>query len=185
MDIRELREVLRKEKASPYPQSIGTSFYSDARKMLREMQEECRKTEDLELLSLKLKELENLRNLIKAIYETRENKIVNLALYTVRGGELELENLTGEEQEVLNRLVEVLREGRERVLRKEEREERDGVEFMTVRILRDLPQIVGADGRIYGEFRAEDVVTLPEPNARILVERGDAERVSVKELEGR
>ncbi len=183
MDIRELRELLRKEKASPYLQDIGTDFYSRAREMLQEMLEECRGIEDFELLSVKLNELENMRNLIKAIYETRENKIVNLAIYIVKGGEQELENLTDEEREVLQRLVEVLRQGREEVLHPEEvsrEKEEGGVGFMTVRILRDLPQIVGADGRIYGDFKAEDVVTLPEPNARILVERGDAERVSVK-----
>ncbi len=197
-----MREALRREKMSPYLQELSKDFYREAQKLFERMLEEYKaaKDSDLTQLSLKLAELENLKNMINDLYETRERKIVSSALYYVKSGEeLELENLTEEEEELLREIIRVIKESREKVLtgfvrgrvesREAEAEEREEVKeekhravpFITVRILKDLPSLVGVDGKVYGEFKAEDVVTLPEPNARILVKRGDAELVSLKE----
>jgi len=46
----------------------------------------------------------------------------------------------------------------------------------TVKITADVGEIVGADDRDY-ELSSEDVVTLPEPNADVLVEKDAAERL--------
>ncbi len=201
MDIKTLREALRREKMSPYLQELGRNFYREAQKLFERMLEEYKaaKDSDLTQVSLKLAELENLKNMINDLYETRERKIVSSALYYVKSGEeLELDNLTEEEEALLREIIRVIKAGREKVLTgfvrgriessSEEEQEEKGVKgekpgevpFITVRILKDLPSLVGVDGKIYGEFKAEDVVTLPEPNARILVKRGDAELISVK-----
>jgi len=55
-------------------------------------------------------------------------------------------------------------------------DETDAVERTLVRITSDVGQILGVDERPY-ELSAEDVVTLPEPNADPLVERDAAERL--------
>jgi DNA replication factor GINS len=194
MDIKTLSEALRREKASPYLQELGRDFYREARKLFDGMLAECRRASgELSLLSLKLAELENIKNMINDIYETRERKIVSSALYYVKSGEeVEVENLTDEEEVLLEEIIRTLKAGRERVLAgfaksitearvgevEEGKREESGVGFITVRILKDLPSLVGVDGRVYGEFKAEEVVTLPEPNARILIERGDAEVIS-------
>lgn len=60
----------------------------------------------------------------------------------------------------------------------EEKEERQG-DYVTVRILKDLPSIVGVDGRVYGAFKKEDVVTLPRANAETLINRGAAEKIGL------
>ena len=49
-----------------------------------------------------------------------------------------------------------------------------GLPRTTVRITADVGQIVGADDRDY-DLGTEDVVTLPEPNANVLVEKNAAE----------
>mgnify|MGYP000061759932 CR=1 FL=1 len=49
-----------------------------------------------------------------------------------------------------------------------------------VRILKDLPPIVGIDGKIYGEFKVEDIVTLPKPNAEVLIKQGVAQRINTR-----
>ena len=56
--------------------------------------------------------------------------------------------------------------------------ERDvpGIPRTTVRITADVGEVVGADDRDY-ELGPEDVVTLPEPNAEVLVEKDAAERL--------
>lgn len=51
-----------------------------------------------------------------------------------------------------------------------------GMPRTTVRITADVGQIVGADDRDY-DLGTEDVVTLPEPNADVLVEKNAAERL--------
>ena len=53
--------------------------------------------------------------------------------------------------------------------------EAPGVPRTTVRITAEVGEIVGADDRDY-DLGSEDVVTLPEPNADVLVEKGAAER---------
>ena len=50
-----------------------------------------------------------------------------------------------------------------------------------VRLLRDVPAIVGADMRPYGPFKREDVAVLPAENALALVGRGVAVEVKIDE----
>ncbi len=51
-----------------------------------------------------------------------------------------------------------------------------GIPRTTVRITADIGEIVGADDRDY-DLGSEDVVTLPSPNADVLVEKDAAERL--------
>jgi DNA replication factor GINS len=48
-----------------------------------------------------------------------------------------------------------------------------------MRLLKDVPAIVGADMKTYGPFRTEDVASLPVENAKILVRQGLAEKIVV------
>lgn len=52
----------------------------------------------------------------------------------------------------------------------------DGIERVTLRITRDVGEIVGVDDREY-DLAREDVVTLPEANAGALLQRDAAERL--------
>ena len=49
----------------------------------------------------------------------------------------------------------------------------------TVRFLKSIPAIMGADMKSYGPFVAEDVASLPPQNAQILVKQGLAVLVEV------
>jgi DNA replication factor GINS len=51
-----------------------------------------------------------------------------------------------------------------------------GIPRTTVRITADVGEVVGADDRDY-DLGPEDVVTLPEPNADVLIEKDAAERL--------
>ncbi len=51
-----------------------------------------------------------------------------------------------------------------------------GLPRTTVRITADIGEIVGADDRDY-DLGTEDVVTLPEPNADVLIKKNAAERI--------
>lgn len=45
---------------------------------------------------------------------------------------------------------------------------------ITITMLSELPAILGTDGKPYGPFKKEDVIFLPEKNARILIAQGHA-----------
>ena len=49
----------------------------------------------------------------------------------------------------------------------------------TIRFLKNIPAIMGADMKSYGPFIAEDVASLPPQNAQILVKQGLAVLVEV------
>lgn len=49
----------------------------------------------------------------------------------------------------------------------------------TIRFLKNIPAIMGADMKSYGPFVAEDVASLPPQNAQILVKQGLAVTVEV------
>ncbi len=49
----------------------------------------------------------------------------------------------------------------------------------TIRFLKGIPAIMGADMKSYGPFVAEDVASLPPQNAQILVKQGLAVLVEV------
>jgi len=49
----------------------------------------------------------------------------------------------------------------------------------TIRFIKSIPAIMGADMKSYGPFVAEDVASLPQQNAQILVKQGLAVLVDV------
>lgn len=202
MDIKALRELHRKERTSPSLQDVGKDFYREAEALLEELYTRCEdaKHGDIAKLSAMIAELENVKNTIRDIYELRERKILSDAMYSVKsGGAIEAENLTPEEEELLRSVSTALRESRGKLLakilaektvrvpRKEEQsqlvqkeERQEAAARITVRMLKDLPPIVGVDGRIYGGFKSEDVVSLPEPNARAFINQGAAEEIKLE-----
>jgi DNA replication factor GINS len=50
---------------------------------------------------------------------------------------------------------------------------------VTVRFVKAIPAIVGSDMQTYGPFQPEDVASVPEQNAKILVKQGLAQNVEV------
>ena len=74
--------------------------------------------------------------------------------------------------ESLRRFAENLLRGRlERVKSK------TGNELMVVRILRELPEMIGVDMKTYGPFKPEDIASLPAENAKTLIRQGAAVEV--------
>jgi DNA replication factor GINS len=51
---------------------------------------------------------------------------------------------------------------------------------MVVRLLKEIPEIVGADMKTYGPFKPEDVATVPKENAKTLIKQGLAVEVEIR-----
>lgn len=199
MDVKTLMEIYRKERMSPYPQDVGKDFYRQVESYINEIYskyEEHSKKGEISKLTVLLGEFENIKAIISDIYEIRERKIVLNSLYCVKSGEeVAVENLTGEEEAMLKKIVGLLKEQRSSVLQKIISEkaaaemrlpETKGKQatlkekMITIRMLKDLPPIVGVDGRVYGAFKEEDVVTLPEPNGLVFINQGVAEQIKLE-----
>ena len=52
-------------------------------------------------------------------------------------------------------------------------------DYTLIRIIKETPELIGLDLKIYGPFQKEDIVNLPRKNARILVNEKFAEYFEV------
>lgn len=199
MDMKTLMEIYRKERTSPYLQDVGKDFYKQLESYINEIYskyEEHSKKGEISKLTVLLDEFKNIKAVINDLYEIRERKILLNALYYVKSGEeVAVENLTSEEEAMLKKIAGILREQRSSVLEKiisekaaaemrmpetKEKQVTLKEKMITIRMLKDLPPIVGVDGRVYGAFKEEDVVTLPEPNALVFINQGVAEQIKLE-----
>jgi DNA replication factor GINS len=126
-----------------------------------------------------LKEKEVAIRLLDELRETRLRKIVGAAK---SGKEINPENLTKEEKNLITRVNESLTSFKEKRSLKpppayapEEK-----TELTVVRFLQDIPEIVGVDLKIYGPYKKEDVGSLPRENAHALIMQGAAMQIEVK-----
>ena len=109
-----LYEILRNEKNREDIQELSITFYEDVVSYLRknkEMLDEAIKNSDSEEDKEDLlRQLKNIKMLIKEIYERREKKVINLALDKSRTKSegMEIDTLLVQERELYDRLVEVM-----------------------------------------------------------------------------
>ncbi len=120
----------------------------------------------------------------------RERKIALLAIQQAGGGEADVRGLARPEQELLRRLVDVLRAHRAEATglapaptqaaapatSAAEPPAAAAPKGVLLHILEDVPPFAGPDGTY--RLRKEDLVTLPPPLAKVLVERGKARVVN-------
>ncbi len=196
-DPKSLGEMLRKERASPSLQPVSENFYSELKEIVRDAEERYPPFS---------REIENLRNLAGDIYSSREKKLVLLAVSYARSDEdaSDVVNATPAEKEFFENLVAMLKnrrsdfqsqgEAKEKQHRKKTKKssptkEADskkpvvktgGSGIITLRILEDLPPIVGSDKKTYGPFKTEDVVALPEKNAKVFLKHKYGELIEIR-----
>lgn len=194
LDAGSLGNLLRKERSSPSLQELGEGFYRELKDLMEETEKKYPPYS---------RERENLKNLVSDLFNTREKKLVLFALSFARSEETpDIENATPEEEEFVQNLTRMLRARRRGLLSTEEErpeaveervrppqveegktppdEKKQDAKKITLRILQDLPPIVGADGKTYGAFKAEDIVALPERNARLFIKQGYGEAIEVQ-----
>jgi len=191
LNYKELFEAWRKERKSRQLQPLPEGFYKDLAQYINKLKEAVMKKEGIEQ-KLAAKELENAKNLAKSLIKTRFLKIMRGIMLKKP---LPEENIAPEERELrsqIEKVREVFNSLLRRILALDEakgRADRGGLfegeakkpKRILVRLLRDVPVIVGADMRPYGPFKREDVAVLPAENALALVGRGVAVEVKVDE----
>jgi DNA replication factor GINS len=169
-----IRKIQREEERTPKLSRLPENFYQNVKNYLQQKRKILEKMEDRKASI----ELKNIERLIEDIFNRRERKIVIQAINSARIG-LNVENLTEEEKEFFNRVAEIIKSRREKILKEviEKVEEKESVGMVVFK--ENVPEFVGADLKTYGPFEKGDIAKLPEENAKILVERGLAEEFKV------
>jgi hypothetical protein len=197
-----LFELLRREKYRPELQKLDENFYANALSYLKEKEAilESQETRDsifaAEEVDKTRMQLRNVQKILKEIYEKREAKVVQLALFNSRNRSVVHNEsaLLPEELSIFESVKGVLDQHREGILhnllkssmpelpfKKEKplkttceinKEERG---LVKVRILAAIPEFVGPDMEVYGPFDESQVAELPKEISEVLAANRQAE----------
>lgn len=115
------RKFHRKEKRNKRLQELPKEFYQACQDWLKRKRRTFEKSRGD---TTSLYEIDNVKRIIKDIYDRREKKILLMALHTVRSGATP-ENLLPEERKFYDKAVSLLKDSREDLLKKVTEEERE------------------------------------------------------------
>lgn len=197
-----LFDILRREKFNKDLQKLDKIFFGDVKKYLSE-KEAILKSQENNNSVFASKETEKTRRMLKSaktiiqeLYEKRETKIIQRALFSIRGeGNVDTSMMLPEEENLFLQLQKVLSENRNIILKpilneipmpkmeKEKPLKRDEIsqeraEGMTkIKFLVELPSFLGPDLNTYGPFNEGDEADLPEMVAENFINNKQAERL--------
>jgi DNA replication initiation complex subunit (GINS family) len=162
--------------------SLPSDFFVRVADYVRRIKEESRmldrKTVTAGLLE---RELRNVKRMLRELVWARYKKLVRMVS---EGEKVPSDLLTAEEAEicasyvsfaeVYQKFVKGLLQGQ--VLKVDAVKAHKRV---TLRFVKDIPAVIGADMKAYGPFMVEDVASLPVENAKVFVKQGLAVAVEV------
>jgi DNA replication factor GINS len=190
--------------------TVESDFYERVACQILELEEEKKKNEDTYSTKYAIleDELRTSRKAIEGIIERRITKIINLASHSTPSKQKEkqeMDSMTQGERDFYNNLLLLLTEYKGNLLdaitskkvryaapvqlfQPQENKPDEllnkgkkdiSKEYIVVRLLKDIPTFVGVDGRNYTLAR-EDVAVLSAVNAKALINRNAAIKVSIK-----
>lgn len=190
----ELYAAWRREIDDPTLGALQPDFYSKIGEYMRRIKEEDivldKKSVKMNLLT---HEDLNVERMLEELLEVRYRKIIKTV---TKSQKLPAEFLTFEEAKMCETFVDFTKSYRKfardlmqgqmsepvKVIIKVESKTTEAPQTpkrSTIRFLKNIPAIMGADMKSYGPFVAEDVASLPPQNAQILVKQGLAVLIEV------
>jgi len=203
-----LYEFMRREKSRPELQKLDGNFYLDALSYLKEKQQsyddnltknDIFSQGERDKLHI---QIANIKKLLKDIYNTRERKIINMAINRSRTGThiVDAENLLGQERILYDGLNTLLKQHRTGILHRliegrapdlgpivlpypqeetplppaPEDPQEPAPPIKTVKFVEAVDEFVDEDLETYGPYQANDEATLPATLADILIGQGKA-----------
>ena len=206
VDFERITQVYREESGKKQLVEVEPDFYDAANEYLQRLEKEAGKAAGENPTSPKTQllqdEFRKAKKRIEQIYQYRERKIALLAQSKASGVEAELKGITTQEAALFERLVAVLGDSRKLVFgggqtsakppesapAQEAKAEPEAAtqlpkhlpqqrKTVTVYITEDVPPFAGID--VTYRLAKEDVVSMPEEYANVLVKRGKARFVDV------
>jgi len=201
MNLEELASKLILERESDRLQPLDEAFYGEAADYIKALDRARQEASDYKEAGMIDDEIKNARILVEGVFDRRMSKIIQYAAIYAAGTRLSVEGMTKAEKAVFDGLVAALEKGRGEILEpalevspriglaknilggitsKEQPIENAtatggtaDAEVMLVKVLKDIPQFVGVDGRHY-QLSGDDVVVLPKANALVLCNKNVA-----------
>lgn len=167
-----IRKVQREEQADAKLSKIPDDFYEKSRKYIEQKKKLAKRNEGSAEM-----ELPNLQRVLEDVYNRRETKILNQAIFATRTG-IPVQNLIKDEEKMFKQLVELLRFQREKtlnILSKKTKEKED--KLVKLKFTQDIPEFVGTDLKKYGPFKVGEEGEIPEDNAELMVKSENAQMV--------
>jgi len=184
MDYEELRKFQRMEKNSSSLSDLSNDFYERLAQLIRDKTAEYEETKSVSVL----RELENIKKIALDLFERREQKIMLKALHGVRINDFSDSNFPAFEKELFEQIIESLNNKKkefesiingEITLKEKEKivdEKIKGIgKIVLVRVLKSMPKFIGSHMQELGPFEENEIVKLPEEDAKMLAEKGFAE----------
>jgi DNA replication factor GINS len=179
----ELYEAWKQEIQNAELTKLPTDFYASISDYIRKLRDEGRmldkRTAKANLLK---KEIRNVKRMVRELIQTRHRKLIYSA---AKSEKIASDVLTVEEEKIyasisdlqnaLHSLTKNILQGQGPKFSKKQSHNRT-----VVRLLSDIPAIVGSDMKTYGPFKIEDVASLPAENAEIFVKQKLAEKIEIE-----
>lgn len=187
-------EILMREKTKEELQKLSPTIFADLVNYIAEKRKSV-DTTAIDAFSLEEKErsarqLQNINRMLVELYERREKKVLNMAMIRSRTGAdiVNTDPLLSEEKLFFDAVVAQLDYYRNSILFKvlnaqpteAKRPEPAAAtaETKVVRFLHSVPKFVGKELEIYGPYGEEDIASLPNDIADVLIEKGRVEEIS-------
>ena len=207
-----LFELLRREKTREDLQKLDSEFFKDVVNYIKEKKqafESLKDKTDLFAADEKLKsqkQLQNIKKIIKELYERREKKIVSTAIDSSKtfSAAIDTSAMLKEEKQFFESILSILNKFRKDLLfsmleaqepniteekeeakeepteelKKEEKPDVPEKDTMMIRFLYPVPKFVGKNLEQYGPFDKDDIANIPSELAGLLVKKGRAEMLN-------
>ncbi|MFA5176161.1 MAG: hypothetical protein WC413_02790 [Candidatus Nanoarchaeia archaeon] len=200
-----LYETLRKEKINPELQELNPIFFKQVQRYVKDKEAILKSQEGKDSVFSSVeaqktrKQIENSQKIFIELYERRESKIIQLAMFRSRtDSPHEFINMLPEEMELYKRISDELNAFRGSILNSlltgnlpslpistetkdlkipENQENTQNTSLKLVKFLNAVPKFVGDDLKVYGPFEEEDMANLPIKVANVLLENQRVELI--------
>lgn len=178
----ELHNAWRRELENDELEKLPSDFYVNAADYLRRLREEGRMIDKRTLKARLLRsEMQKARWMLRRLVQARYRKV---ARKLASGEKASSELLATEEERIFigcSSVVEAYQGFTSSLLRGkiDVRDVKKDRKTTALRFVKEMPEIIGADLKTYGPYRVEDIASLPNDNAGILIRQGLAEKVEV------
>ena len=199
-----LFDILRIEKSREDLQKLDHKFYKNVIEYIN-IKESFIKDANTSHSERELTKIQlgNVKKLLTELYERRERKIINLALYKIKtsSGVINTDSLLEEEKflfdsvylqlskyklEILDNIINgkapllsAVSFLNTSIVKSVEDSNEDAHGVKSIRFIKAVPRFLGPELEIYGPFEENDIASLPSRIASILIKKNRAEEMSI------
>ena len=161
-----LRKILQEEKTANKLVSLPVDFFGEVKSYLEKKSKIMVGKEDAW-------ELDSAKRTLQDLLDVRERKILALALSNVRSG-IDPGDLMPEERELFENIAQSIMDFQ---AKRKAALEGEQEKTLIVAMLEQVPEFIGTNLKAYGPFKKGDVASVPEDNAKLLIEKNLARGV--------